>query len=112
MKAAFILWLAISSCIFVGAATASRAYVSTNNWLWVLLSMSLYIAGNLIMLRLMREGGMSVAVSISAIAQLILANVVAFLLFGERLTGIQTAGVVVGIVAVTLMMWPQSGGAP
>ncbi|WP_246697419.1 hypothetical protein [Rhizobium sp. G21] len=41
MKAGFLLWLSVSAVIFVGAATASRTYVATANWLWVLLSMSL-----------------------------------------------------------------------
>jgi glucose uptake protein len=112
MKTGFILWLAISAVIFVGAATASRTYVATTNWLWVLLSMSLYIIGNLIMLRLMREGGLGLAVSISAIAQLILANIIAFLVFNERLTGVQTAGLALGLVAMTLMMWPTKAVTP
>jgi small multidrug resistance pump len=112
MKSGFILWLAISAVIFVGAATASRTYVATANWLWVLLSMSLYIIGNLIMLKLMREGGLGLAVSISAIAQLILANIIAFLLFNERLTGVQTAGLALGLVAMTLMMWPAKTVTP
>jgi drug/metabolite transporter (DMT)-like permease len=106
MKAAFLIWLAVSSVVFVGAATASRTYVATSNWLWVALSMSLYIVGNLIMLRLMRDGGMGIAISVSAVAQLLLANIVAYLLFSERLTPVQTAGALLGLVAMGLMMWP------
>jgi glucose uptake protein len=110
MKLGFILWLAVSAVIFVSAATASRLYVSTSNWLWVALSLSLYIIGNLIMIRLMREGGLGVAISISAIAQLVLANVIAFTFFQERFSGVQMGGIALGLVAVTLMMWPQKAG--
>ncbi len=111
MKLGFILWISISAVIFVSAATASRLYVSTSNMLWVVLSMSLYIVGNLIMIRLMREGGLGLAISISAIAQLLLANLIAFGFFNEKLSLVQMGGIVLGLFAVTLMMWPQKSGA-
>jgi glucose uptake protein len=111
MKLGFILWLSVSAVIFVSAATASRLYVSSSNVLWVVLSLSLYIVGNLIMIRLMREGGLGLAISISAIAQLVLANVIAFGFFNERISPVQMGGIALGLVAVTLMMWPEKGGA-
>lgn len=111
MSGTFILLLAGSSAIFMAAASASRAYVSTDNWLWVLLSMCLYVAGNLIMIRIMREGGLGLAISISAIVQLILVNVIAFAVFSERLSNVQLGGVALGIVAMVLMMWPKSAGS-
>jgi glucose uptake protein len=111
MKLGFILWLSFSAIIFVSAASASRLYVTTSNVLWVVLSMTLYIVGNLIMIRLMREGGLGLAVSISAIAQLALVNIIAFGFFQERLSPIQLGGVALGLVAVTLMMWPAKGSA-
>jgi glucose uptake protein len=106
MSGTFILLLAGASAIFIFAASATRAYISSDNWLWVLLSLSLYVAGNLVMIRIMREGGLGLAISISAIAQLILVNVIAYLVFSERLTSIQMGGVALGIVAMMLMMWP------
>ena len=111
MKLGFILWISVSAVIFVSAATASRLYVSTSNMLWVVLSLSLYVVGNLIMIRLMREGGLGLAISISAIAQLVLANLIAFGFFNEKLSPVQMGGIAVGLIAVTLMMWPQKGGA-
>lgn len=110
MSGTFILLLAGSSAIFMAAASASRAYVSTDNWLWVVLSMCLYVAGNLIMIRIMREGGLGLAISISAIVQLILVNVIAFIVFSERMSHIQMGGVALGIVAMVLMMWPRNAG--
>lgn len=111
MKIGFILMLACTSAIFMAAASASRAYISNNNWLWVLLSMCLYVAGNLLMLRLMRDGGLGLAISISAITQLVLVNLIAFGFFGERLNAIQLGGVALGMVAMVLMLWPSSGSA-
>ena len=110
MKLGFILWISVSTVIFSSASAASRLYVSTSNALWVLASLSLYIIGNLIMIRLMREGGLGLAISISAIAQLVLANLIAFGFFGERISTVQMGGIALGLVAVTLMMWPQQGG--
>lgn len=110
MSGTFITLLLGSSVIFMAAASASRAYISTNNWLWVVLSMCLYVTGNLIMIRIMREGGLGLAISISAIVQLILVNVIAFAVFSERMTSIQMGGVALGILAMVLMMWPKQAG--
>jgi small multidrug resistance pump len=111
MSGTFVLLLAGASAIFIAAASATRAYISTDNWLWVALSLSLYVAGNLVMIRIMREGGLGLAISISAIAQLILVNVIAFAVFSERMTNVQIGGVALGILAMVLMMWPQKVGA-
>lgn len=108
MKAAYILWLFGATAVFIGAATSSRAYVGTSNMLFLLLSMSLYIVGNLMMLRLMRDGGLGLAVSLSAVTQLILINIIAFLVFGERLNLTQLAGVGLGILSMGLMLMPSA----
>lgn len=111
MSPGFVIMLAVSSAIFMAAASSSRAYVSTDNWLWVLLSMCLYVTGNLIMIRIMRESGLGLAISISAIVQLLLINVIAFALYGERLTNIQLGGVALGLAGMVLMMWPQNASS-
>src|SRR5512142_930200 len=100
MKIQFLLWLAAAMAIFLSAATASRAYISNNNMLLLIFSLALYCAGNLVMVRLMREGGLGLAISASAIAQLLLINVIAFAVFDERLTLSQIAGVGFGIVSM------------
>ncbi|WP_275784327.1 hypothetical protein [Pararhizobium gei] len=109
MNLSFILWLAASMAIFLSAATASRYYVSSNNIFLLLFSLALYCIGNLMMVRLMREGGLGLAISASAIAQLLLVNVIAFFVFGERLTHLQMAGVALGVVSMTLMLLPAGG---
>ena len=65
--------------------------------------------GNLIMVRLMRETGMAVAISISAVLQLVLAAGVGNIaLFGERPGMLQSAGLILGVVAVALIVWPRA----
>ena len=108
MKLPYILWLFGATAVFIGAATSSRAYVGTSNILFLLLSMALYIVGNLMMLKLMREGGLGLAISLSAITQLLMINVIAFIFFGERLNLTQLAGVGLGVFAMGLMLMPTT----
>ncbi len=106
MNPAFLLWLAGAMVVFLAAATASRAYIASSNVLLLVFSLTLYCVGNLMMVRLMREGGLGLAISASAIAQLLLINVIAFAVFGERLTTTQLAGVGLGVAAMVLMLFP------
>lgn len=106
MSSAFLLWLAGAMVVFLSAATASRAYIASSNMLLLALSLILYCGGNLMMVRLMREGGLGLAISVSAIAQLVIINIIAFLLFGEKLSNAQLAGVGLGVVAMVLMLFP------
>jgi len=92
--------------VFLSAATASRAYVSNSSICVLVLSLVLYCIGNLIMVRLMREGGLGLAISASAVAQLLLINVIAFVVFGERLSTIQILGVGFGVVSMILLLFP------
>ncbi len=111
MKVEFLLWLAVAMAVFLSAATASRGFIATNN-IWILiLSLSLYCVGNLVMVRLMREGGLGLAISISAVAQLVLINIIAFFVFDERLTVSQMAGIALGLVSMALLLFPISAKA-
>ena len=75
----------------------------------LVLALALYTLGNLMMVRLMRESGMSVAISVSAVLQLLLANAMAFGLFGERPSMQQLAGIGLGVVSVMLIVMPSAG---
>ncbi len=75
------------------------------------LALGLYMIGNIIMVKLMRDGGLGLAISLSAVVQLVLVNIIAFAVFGERLSLTQAAGVALGIAAMGLMMIPASGKA-
>ncbi|PWI49788.1 hypothetical protein B5K03_34225 [Rhizobium phaseoli] len=106
MNIQFLSWLVGAMVVFLSAATASRAYVSNSSISVLVLSLVLYCIGNLIMVRLMREGGLGLAISASAVAQLLLINVIAFAVFGERLSGIQILGVGFGVVSMILLLFP------
>jgi multidrug transporter EmrE-like cation transporter len=95
--------LGISTVVFLLAASAAKAWtLAPTNWRLILV-LALYSIGNLIMLRLIRDFGMGVALSLSAVIQLVAVNVVAFAWFGERVDTLQGVGIVIAIAAVALI---------
>jgi len=99
--------LSLSTLAFIAAASSAKAWaLSSGNWVWLVLTLVLYTAGNLIMLRLIREFGMAMALSLSAVVQLVAVNAVAFFLFGETVAPLHAAGLALGILAVACMTYP------
>ncbi|WP_373355823.1 hypothetical protein [Pseudoroseicyclus sp. CXY001] len=107
MSAGFYSWLGGAMVVFLAASSLLRASLGKPGWLMIACALALYTLGNLMMLRLMRESGMAVAISISAVLQLLLANAVAFAWFGERPSPTQMAGIALGVVAVALIVLPK-----
>lgn len=101
-----MLWLSGAMAAFVLANSVLRAYAASGAWLTLALALFCFLVGNLMMVRLMRESGLALAVSISSVVQLVALALIGVLWFGERLTGVQTAGVALGIVAVAMIAWP------
>lgn len=110
MTAGFLAWLGAAMAVFLAASATLRHYIDDSRWPILLGALALYTLGNLMMVRLMRESGMTVAISLSAVLQLVLAAAVGLLLFHERPTTLQLAGIALGVVSVALILWP-SGGA-
>lgn len=102
--------LGISTLIFLLAATAAKAWALSPGMGKLLLTLLLYSAGNLIMLRLVREFGMASAFSLSAVIQLVAVNVIALSWFGERLSVMQGSGIVLAIIAVCLITFGPAVG--
>lgn len=95
--------LGASTVIFVLAASAAKGWtVAPSHWRLALV-LALYSLGNLIMLRLIREFGMGVALSLSAVIQLVAVNLVALMWFGEKVNALQAVGIVTAIVAIALI---------
>lgn len=107
MAPALLLWLGLAMAVFVAASTILRYYAGGGGVALLVAALGLYTLGNLMMVRLMRESGLAVAVSVSAVLQLVLMAGVAALLFGERPTGLQWAGIALGVVAVAMIAWPR-----
>jgi small multidrug resistance pump len=107
MSASLMIWLAGVMVIFMAAASSLRVYVDRPSVWLLVLAIGLYTAGNLMMVRVMRESGLAVAMSLSAVLQLVLINLIGLLIFGERPSTMQVGGITLGIVAVSMIVWPQ-----
>jgi glucose uptake protein GlcU len=101
--------MVLAAVIFVGAAAGAKLYALEPAWWRLGGTLALYSAGNLVVVRVLREVGLALAMSLSSVVQLIVVNVIAVLVFRERLTGPQYAGVVLGVAAVALMMLSPRG---
>ena len=74
-------------------------------------ALALFCLDNWLMVQVMRGGGLGVAISLSAIFQLLAITAMAMVVFGERPTPVQLAGMALGVVAVALIAWPSGGGS-
>lgn len=102
-----IILLLIATVSFVAAASAAKGWaVADGKWTWLCLTLGLYTMGNLVMLRLVRELGMGVALSLSAIIQLVAINVLALTVFGERVSPLQGTGLALALVAIAMITLP------
>lgn len=98
-----LLQLGISTVIFLLAATVAKQWALAPSLGKIVLTLLLYSAGNLIMLRLIREFGMSISFSLSAVIQLVAVNAVALAFYGEKVSALQAIGIVLAIVSVALI---------
>lgn len=103
MKPQHLILLVVACSIFISAASSAKAWALAPSLPRVALTLSLYTAGNVIMLFLVREVGMATAFSLSAVLQLVTVNLVALLVFGERMGTIQGIGIALAIIAVALI---------
>jgi glucose uptake protein len=107
MSTSLMIWLGGVMVIFMAAASSLRVYVDRPSVWLLVLAIGLYTAGNLMMVRVMRESGLAVAMSLSAVLQLVLINLIGLLIFGERPSTMQVGGITLGIIAVSMIVWPQ-----
>jgi small multidrug resistance pump len=96
----------LAAFMFVGAAACAKLHVLEPAWWRLGGALVLYTAGNLVVIRVLREVGLGLAMSLSTVVQLVVVNLLAVMVFRERLSGPQYVGVALGVVAVVLMMLP------
>lgn len=106
MKLWVILMLGLTTGIFIAAASTLKLYAGGAPFYTLLVALALYVTGNILVVPLMRESGLGVTVSILSVTQLLLVNVIAFTVYGEKISPPQLAGVALGTLAIALMLWP------
>ena len=110
MNGVVLAYLAGSTAVFMAANATLKTYAQKGGP-WVLVgALALFCLGNYLMVRVMRENGLGLAIALSLIFQLIAITAMAFFYFGERPSPQQAAGLALGVVAITMIVWPQGGG--
>jgi drug/metabolite transporter (DMT)-like permease len=95
--------------VFVAANTVLRVYAGNGKVAVLVGALALFCVGNLMVVRLMRESGLGVAIAVSSVVQLVLIGIIAAVVFGEKPTPLRLSGMVLGVVAVAMIAWPQEG---
>ena len=104
-------WCSPSQCRSSSvAASLSRVYVTNGRIVLLIVALILFTIGNTLMVRVMREMGLGVAVSIATIAQFVLINLIAY----RRLPGAAVTHAArrhrARRVGMVLILLPRSSG--
>jgi small multidrug resistance pump len=111
MNVVLLGWLAASTVVFVAANGILKTYAVQGGWLTLAFALGLFCVGNTLMVQVMRQSGLGLAIAVSGVFQLLAITLLAVVVFGERPTGLQLAGMLLGVVAVALIAWPTGGKA-
>ena len=111
MAALTFLWLGAATAAFVAANGVLKVYAQKGGVPVLVGALALFCLGNTLMVQVMKANGLGLAIALSAIFQLVAISVMAIFVFGERPTGLQLAGMVLGCVAVAMIAWPTEGRA-
>jgi len=103
MSFSTLLQIGASTLAFLLAGSSAKTWALAPSLAKLALTLGLYTLGNLIMLRLIRLMGMSTALSLSAVIQVVSINLVAILVFGERLGRLEGVGVALAVLSVALI---------
>lgn len=111
MSGISFLWLGLATAVFVAANGVLKTYAVKGGWPVLAGALALFCIGNWLMVQVMRLNGLGLAIALSAVFQLVAISVMAIFVFGERPTGLQLAGMALGVVAVAMIAWPAGGRA-
>lgn len=111
MTAMTLMWLSVATCVFVAANAVLKVYATKGQLPVLIGALLLFCLGNWLMVQVMKANGLGLAIALSAIFQLVAISVMAIFVFGERPTGLQMAGMALGVVAVAMIAWPTGGEA-
>lgn len=111
MNGMTVVWLSAATVVFVAANAVLKVYATKGQLPILIGALALFCLGNWLMVQVMRLNGLGLAIALSAIFQLVAISLMAIMVFGERPTGLQLAGMALGVVAVAMIAWPQGGRA-
>lgn len=111
MNAVVLVYLVGSTVVFMAANATLKTYAASGGVAVLVAALALFCVGNFLMVRVMKENGLGLAIALSLIFQLIAITLMAVVWFGERPSTLQIAGLVLGVIAVTMIVWPQGGAS-
>lgn len=103
MTPSAFLQLALATGMFILAGAVAKSWSLDGAALKFAAATLLYMAGNFVMMRLLRQVGMSVAFSLTNVLQLVVLSLIGILVFDERIGLQQGAGIVFAIIGVGLI---------
>jgi small multidrug resistance pump len=106
MTGVTFFWLSTATAVFVAANAVLKLYATKGQLAMLAGALALFCLGNFLMVQVMKANGLGLAIALSAIFQLVAISVMAIFVFGERPTGMQLAGMALGVVAVAMIAWP------
>jgi small multidrug resistance pump len=109
MTPAVFAYLAGSTGVFMVANSLLKTYAAKGGLGMLVAALAAFCLGNFLMVRVMRENGLGIALPLSLVFQLVAITIIAFVVFHERPTVLQMAGVGLGIVAIGMIAWPTGG---
>lgn len=104
-------WLVASTAVFMAANSALKVHATSGGWVMLVGALALFCVGNTMMVQVMRGSGLGLAIAMSVVFQMVAISLLAMVAFGERMTGVQWAGIALGVVAVLMIAWPRGAGA-
>ena len=107
MNGVVLACLAGSTAVFMAANAVLKTYAAKGGLGVLVGALALFCLGNVLMVRVMQENGLGIGLALSLIFQLVAVTLVAVIWFGERPGGLQVVGLLLGVVAVTMIVWPQ-----
>ena len=111
MNAVVLVFLVGSTLVFVAANATLKTYAASGGFAVLVGGLALFCVGNFLMVRVMRANGLRLTMALSLIFQLIAITLLAVVWFGERPSPLQIAGLVLGVIAVSMIVWPQGGAS-
>ena len=103
MTGAPLLALGLAVAVFLAAATCLKLHVNGGGWAPLAAALLLYAAGNWIITIPMRAGGLGLAMSLSAVIQLVAVNVIALVAFREAMPPARLLGLALAVAAIWLI---------
>jgi drug/metabolite transporter (DMT)-like permease len=97
------LQLSVATAMFIIAGVVAKSWTLDGATPKFVAATLIYMAGNFVMMRLLRQVGMSAAFSLTNVLQLVVLSLIGLLVFKERVGFQQGAGIVFAVIGVVLI---------